>query len=148
MRPSLSILRRDLSVALLVLGSWGAAQAADPAAATVETMLRLARGSGCLGCHQVERPATPDQLPDIEADDTLAPRPPVAPAWRDVATRYRHQPDALQRLTTVVVGGSNPYASHWKYEIAGLAMPANRVVVSEADARRLVSWILSLDDPK
>ncbi len=43
--------------------------------------------------------------------------------------------------------GSNPYASHWKGKVSGLAMPPNAVAIKEADARRLVTWILKLNKP-
>jgi cytochrome c len=63
-----------------------------------------------------------------------------------VATKYRHDGGALERLTRAVLGGSNPYDPHWKYQVTGLAMPANRMAISEDDARLVVRWILSLDD--
>jgi len=44
--------------------------------------------------------------------------------------------------------GSNPYASHWKGKVSGLAMPPNEVAISEGDARKLVGWILTLDKKK
>ena len=34
--------------------------------------------------------------------------------------------------------------AHWRGQVAGKAMPPNAVVISEADARRLVRWILAL----
>jgi cytochrome c len=61
-----------------------------------------------------------------------------------VAARYRGQPGAEARLVQAVVSGSNPYASHWKDQVAGLAMPPNATQVNEADARRLVRWILGM----
>jgi cytochrome c len=111
--------------------------------------LRIAEASGCLNCHQID-PRAPGADPDGEAASDYvqppAPRPPIAPAWRDVATKYRHDPNALDRLTRTVVGGSNPYDSHWKYQISGLAMPPNRIAITQEDARLVVRWILSLDD--
>jgi cytochrome c len=44
--------------------------------------------------------------------------------------------------------GSNPYDSHWKGQASGLAMPPNAVAIKEADAKRLVGWILALEAPK
>jgi len=52
---------------------------------------------------------------------------------------------AEKQLTHIVMTGSNPYASHWKGKVSGLAMPPNEVAIKEADARRLVHWILKLD---
>jgi cytochrome c len=44
--------------------------------------------------------------------------------------------------------GSNPYESHWKGKVSGLAMPPNAVAIKEADAKKLVGWILALDVKK
>ena len=44
--------------------------------------------------------------------------------------------------------GSNPYESHWKGKVSGLAMPPNAVAIKEPDAKQLVQWILSLDAAK
>lgn len=118
-------------IALAALPAW-AAPAADDAA-----MLKLATGSGCMTCHHIE--------PGAKGPDGL---PPIGPAWRDVATRYRGVAGAQDQLTRIVMTGSNPYGSHWKGKASGLAMPPNEVAISEADARQLVGWILRLDDAK
>ncbi len=44
----------------------------------------------------------------------------------------------------MVLEGSNPYGSHWKDQVSGLAMPPNKVAIKEADAKKLVKWILTL----
>jgi cytochrome c len=111
-----------------VATSQAASDPADPA------MLKLASRSGCLTCHHVE--STPS-----DPNGAL----PVGPAWESVALRYRGQAGAVDQLTHTVLGGSNPYASHWKGQANGLAMPPNAVAISEPDARRLVGWILELD---
>ena len=96
-------------------------------------MVKLATSSGCLTCHHIDPGASgPDGLP------------PIGPAWRDVAEKYRGKRGALDQLTNTVMAGSNPYASHWKGKISGLAMPPNAVAITPADANRLVRWILSL----
>jgi len=97
-------------------------------------MVDLARYSGCLTCHQID--------PGGKGPNGL---PPVGPAWRDVAQKYKGQADALDELTRTVMKGSNPYESHWKGKASGLAMPPNAVAIREPDARELVRWILSLD---
>jgi cytochrome c len=98
-----------------------------------DKMLRLANFSGCLICHHVERGAKgPDGLP------------PIGPAWRDVATKYRADKASAERLTQTVLKGSSPYESHWKGQASGLAMPPNAVAIKDADARELVGWILAL----
>jgi cytochrome c len=124
--------RAALGRVLLTLIGITAASAAL-AAPQDDKMLRLANFSGCLICHHVETGAKgPDGLP------------PVGPAWRDVATKYRADAGALERLTQTVLTGSNPYESHWKGQISGLAMPPNAVAIKEADVRELVGWILKL----
>lgn len=116
-----------LCAALAAVHVSGARAAEDP-------MLKLASTSGCLTCHHLERGA--------KGPDGLAP---VGPAWRDVAVKYARDKEAAAKLTHTVMTGSNPYASHWKGKVSGLAMPPNEVAISEADARKLVNWILALE---
>ncbi|MBU6260155.1 MAG: c-type cytochrome [Burkholderiales bacterium] len=113
------------------------AAAALPVHADDAAMLKLARSSGCLTCHQIE--------PGGAGPDGLAP---IGPAWRDVALKYRGVKGAADQLTRTVMTGSNPYASHWKGKVSGLAMPPNAVAIHAADARRLVDWILALGPAK
>jgi cytochrome c len=126
--------RTELVAGSLALFVWaaGPAWAADEAA-----MLKLATTSGCMTCHHVN--------PGAKGPDGL---PPIGPAWRDVAEQYRGQSGALDQLTHTVMTGSNPYASHWKGKISGLAMPPNAVAITDADARALVGWILALEPPR
>lgn len=109
----------------------------SPAGATpaeyAEAMLELATQRGCMACHSM--------LPAPRRADGL---PPIAPAWRDIALRYRDDPGASDRLTRIVMTGSNPDARHWVGKVSEVAMPPNAVVVSEAEARRLVNWLLVL----
>ena len=103
------------------------------AATRDDDMKKLAATSGCMTCHHID--------PGAKGPDGLAP---VGPAWRDVATKYKGDTRATDQLTRIVMTGSNPYASHWKGKVSGLAMPPNAVAIQEADARKLVSWILGL----
>jgi cytochrome c len=98
-----------------------------------EAMLKLATSSGCMACHSI--------LPTAKRADGL---PPIAPAWRDVAIKYRDDPRASERLTRTVLTGSDPNARHWTGKVGAVAMPPNAVAISEADARALVNWILIL----
>ena len=98
-----------------------------------EAMLKLATAKGCMACHTI--------LPAPKRADGL---PPIAPAWRDVAIRYRDDPRAPDRLTRTILTGSNPASRHWAGKVSSVTMPPNDVVVSEADARMLVNWILVL----
>src|SRR5947207_15019970 len=110
----------------------GAALASSPARAAGadsadidSTMRALASHSGCLACHHID--------PGAKGPDGGAP---IGPAWRDVSNKYQGQRGAEDRLTATVLGGSNPYQSHWKGQASGLAMPPNQVAISEADTRR------------
>ncbi len=96
-------------------------------------MKQLAAKSGCFTCHSIE--------PGRPGPAGLAP---IGPAWRDVAAKYAGQPQAKANLLHTVMEGSNPYASHWKNKVSGLAMPPNAAAISPADAERLVAWILEL----
>ncbi len=107
------------------------------AAGNDEAMNALAKSAGCLTCHHVE--------PGAKGPDGL---PPIGPAWRDVAAKYKGAKGAQAQLTSTVMKGSNPYDSHWKGQASGLAMPPNAVAIKEADAKKLVGWILALETKK
>ncbi|MDG5978426.1 cytochrome c-551 [Hydrogenophaga taeniospiralis CCUG 15921] len=115
-----------LTTALLAAQAW--------AAPGDDEVLKLANNAGCMTCHHIE--------PGGKGPNGL---PPIGPAWREVAAKYKSQKGAQQQLTATVMAGSSPYESHWKGKVSGLAMPPNKVVVSEADAARLVAWILALE---
>lgn len=102
-------------------------------AAKDKEMTQLASKSGCFTCHSVE--------PGKPGPEGLAP---IGPAWKDVAEHYRGQKGAADNLVRLVLQGSNPYGSHWKGKVSGLAMPPNAVAITEPDAKKLVSWILAL----
>lgn len=128
-RPAAALALFATSLALLAQPAW--ADAKDDA------MLKLAASSGCTTCHQVATGA--------KGPEGLAP---IGPAWQDVAAKYRGDKNARKELTRIVLAGSNPYDSHWKGKASGLAMPPNKVAISEADAGKLVGWILGLAPAK
>ena len=64
--------------------------------------------------------------------------------WRDVAIKYRDDPGASERLARTVLTGSNPNSRHRAGKVGSVTMPPNASVISEADARALVNWILVL----
>lgn len=121
-----------LALVLAALATTGA-----QAAGKDDASLKLATTSGCMTCHQIQ--------PGGKGPDGLAP---IGPAWKDVAAKYKGQKDASAKLTHTVLTGSNPYDSHWKGKVSGLAMPPNAVAINEADAKQLVKWILSMDASK
>lgn len=77
----------------------------------------LARSKNCMACHAVGNKV-------------------VGPAYKDVAAKYAGDAGAEDRLTQKVLkGGSGVWGP--------VPMPAN-AQVSEAEARTLVKWVLSL----
>lgn len=80
--------------------------------------LLLAKKSGCLTCHSVEKKI-------------------VGPAWRDVAAKYRGDTSAQSKLSSKVAqGGKGVWGS--------MAMPANSPRVADTDIHSLVRFILAL----
>ena len=123
---------RTLPCAAVALSIAAAATHATPAE-YAETMLKLATERGCMACHSI--------LPLPKRADGL---PPIAPAWRDIAVKYRDDPGASPRLTRIVVTGSNPDSRHWAGEVGTVSMPPNAAVVTQDEARALVNWLLVL----
>ncbi|CAG4884681.1 Cytochrome c-552 [Georgfuchsia toluolica] len=79
----------------------------------------LATAKGCMACHDI---ATKK----------------LGPSYKDVAKKYAGQKDAEAKLTKKVLeGGSGVWGA--------IPMPANKTMgVTEADAKKLVAWILGL----
>ena len=79
----------------------------------------LANAKGCLACH------------DLKVKK-------IGPSYQDVAKKYTGQTDAPAKLAKKVLeGGSGTWGE--------VAMPANKTMgVTEADAKKLVAWILTL----
>jgi cytochrome c len=97
------------------------------------SMRELAVKAGCVTCHSVE-------------SGKAGPNGglPIGPAWQDVARKYAGDSNAKRKLISTVLQGSSPYQSHWKGKISGYAMPPNELEINEADANKLVTWILAL----
>ena len=77
---------------------------------------KLATDKNCMACHAVATKL-------------------VGPSYKDVAAKYAGQKDAVEKLATKVIkGGSGAWGP--------VPMPANPQV-SEAEAKQLVTWILS-----
>ncbi|RZI84681.1 MAG: c-type cytochrome [Rubrivivax sp.] len=90
-----------------------------PARAADDKTAALVNAKGCVACHDVSTKK-------------------VGPAYRDVANKYAGQKDAVEKLTAKVLnGGSGVWGP--------VAMPPNKAMgVSEAEAKQLVIWVLSL----
>jgi cytochrome c len=79
--------------------------------------LALATSKNCMACHGVDKKI-------------------VGPAYKDVAAKYKTDKAGADKLATKIMkGGSGVWGQ--------VPMPAN-TQVSEADAKKLVAWILSL----
>jgi cytochrome c551/c552 len=123
---------RAATALLAVAIVWAGAHAEDH---RVPPAYRLARDAGCVICHEVESPPH-------GPNDVL----PAAPAFEDVACRYRSDPDAAGRLSSIVIGGSGPRERdrHWAGRVMFQTMYSNELIVSDAQAREIVDWILTL----
>jgi cytochrome c551/c552 len=99
------------------------------------TAFRVASDAGCMICHDVE-------LPDRDAQDFI----PKAPEFQAIACRYRSDPNAASRLTSIVRDGSGPLRRdrHWTGQVAFQTMYPNDLMVSEAEARQIVDWMMTL----
>ena len=85
---------------------------ATPAMAQME----LAQAKNCLACHAVDHKV-------------------VGPAYKDVATKYAGQKDAVDKLAQKIMkGGSGVWGP--------VPMPAN-TQVNEAEAKKLAAWVLT-----
>ncbi|EIJ43386.1 cytochrome c551/c552 [Beggiatoa alba B18LD] len=129
-------LSRTLLIGLVAASSClltGTSMATETDEQQTDILLLISR-SGCLNCHDL----TPKPAKEAGAL-------PFGPPYVEVAKRYKDDPKAIETLLNTVKHGSNPYSSHWKDKVSGIAMPP-MVTVSEADAKRLLTWILALDD--
>ena len=77
----------------------------------------LAKSKNCMACHSIDKKL-------------------VGPAYKDVAKKYAGQKDAEATLVTHVMKGSKGI---W----GPVPMPAN-ANVNEAEAKQLVTWVMSL----
>ncbi|KVN23628.1 cytochrome C [Burkholderia pyrrocinia] len=99
------------AAAVLLAGTFGAAAHAD-----VGDGLKVARSNACMGCHAVDRKL-------------------VGPSFKDIAARYKADPQAVAKLSKKVKeGGSGVWGA--------IPMPAHPRM-SDADARSVVEWVLA-----
>jgi cytochrome c551/c552 len=111
--------------AMLGVGACGALR---PEPAADDRVAALATDLGCHACHA--RVAPPLGRGPV----------PVAPAWPEIAARYRHQPRAGGELARVLIEGTEE--RHWKGE-PFVAMLPHEKWVTAGEARELVRWILT-----
>ncbi len=84
--------------------------------------LGLAKKSGCLACHSVEKKV-------------------VGPAWQDVSARYKGDEGAKAQLVAKVKAGGK---GNWTEVTGGVPMPPYSPRVADADIETLVDFVLSL----
>lgn len=80
--------------------------------------LELAKKSGCLACHSVDKKI-------------------VGPAWKDVSAKYKGDAGARDALVAKVKAGGK---GNW----GAVPMPPYSPRVSDADISKLVDFVLSL----
>ncbi len=95
----------------------------SPIASATPVMPDLAAQSGCIGCHTISTPL-------------------VGPAWAEVATRYRNDPDARAQLIEVVKNGGS---GNWTEQTGGIPMPANSALADDDAIATLVDFILGIE---
>jgi cytochrome c len=83
-----------------------------------EDMWKFAEQKGCVACHQVDK-----QL--------------VGPAWIEVSKKYTEKD--IDTLVNSVLNGA---MGKW----GNVPMPANKGIVTEEEARKLVKFVLSLKE--
>ena len=98
--------------------------------ARYEAMLILSTRNGCPACH----------LMDASPDSRLMP---LAPAFREIAERYRDDADAEQKMVRSIVHGTRSVTKIWP-NVNMQFMPPN-VGLARADAEQLARWILDLE---
>jgi cytochrome c len=84
--------------------------------------LELAKKSGCLACHSVEKKV-------------------VGPAWKDVAAKYKGDAGAKERLVEKVKKGGK---GNWTAVTGGAPMPPYSPRVKDEDIAKLVDFVLGL----
>jgi len=84
--------------------------------------LDLAKKSGCLACHSIDKKV-------------------VGPAWKDVSEKYKGDATAKDTLMTKVKKGGK---GNWTAVTGGVPMPPYSPRVADADIEKLVDFVLSL----
>ncbi len=95
------------------------APAAKPATITEKEALALAGKGNCLTCHKIEKRV-------------------VGPAWKDVAAKYRNDPNAAATIADHIKKGGS---FGWKF---GNMPPRGGSKISDADVAKLAGFIAGL----
>lgn len=92
-------------------------------------MLETATKNGCFICHSVQAKS--------------GPAIPLAPAYADIAERFKDQKDAASYLSQRILQGTVNAKQDWEGKVNMRFMPPN-VSVSAEEAAKLAEWILSI----
>ncbi len=103
---------------IITAAALASALIATPALADLD----LAKKSGCLACHSVEKKV-------------------VGPAWKDVAAKYKGDAGARDMLITKVKKGGK---GNWTEVTGGVPMPPYSPRVADADIETMVDFVLGL----
>ena len=124
--PSLPVAPADIPPAIKVPPKTAPEPPAPAAQTDVSTAapdaLVLAKQSGCMACHSVEKKV-------------------VGPAWKDVSIRYKNDAKAKAMLIAKVKAGGK---GNWTEVTGGMAMPPYSPRVSDENIEILVDFVLSL----
>ena len=83
--------------------------------------LALAKKSGCLACHAIDKKV-------------------VGPSWKDVAARYKGKDAKADLVAKVKAGGKG----NWTEVTRGVPMPPYSPRVSDENIEKLVDFIMTL----
>lgn len=89
---------------------------------TASADLELAKKSGCLACHAVDKKV-------------------VGPAWQDVGKKYKGDGAAKASLIAKVKAGGK---GNWTEVTGGVPMPPYSPRVADADIEKLIDFVLSM----
>ncbi len=81
--------------------------------------MALATSKNCMACHAVATKM-------------------VGPSYKDIATKYAGDVDAVKKLAVSIQKGSTPGKGNW----GPVPMPAN-TQVSDAEAAKLAAWVMA-----
>ena len=110
---------------------WSAETPVEAQSGDALRVRRLAGDMGCTVCHR-----------DAPRERAATEAAPLAPTWREIASRYRGDPGAEEKITHTLIEGANPAERHWHERAEFTAMGANPRLTPD-EARALARWVLS-----
>lgn len=101
----------------------------NAALADSHNMLETATQKGCFICHSIQKKD--------------GPAIPLAPAYSDIAERFKDQKDAASYLSQRILQGTVNAKQDWEGKVNMRFMPPN-VNVTPDEAAKLAEWVLSI----